>query len=291
LTSMPTTIRPFTAGNVMTLAWIETRRYVRNPVLIAALALTAWTLQPNAPAVTNVDTVIGFPAAFLGGLGLVASFRLSRSMKHCAEIVDVAPLDSPARTLALCLTSAVPFAAAGLSLLAFQAFIPLVGDHPYGEFGSADRAMILVSQIVICGVGGPLLCVALGRWISFEWAGLAAFLVIFGWIELTTVIVAADPDSLPRTMLRMFSPFTFFLWVNDDGTGATQTWRGSPSMYLSWQVALCALAVTVALLRGAEGRQRRRLRGALVVVTVLCVVTYLLAVTGAPTHTAIDLPG
>ena len=176
-----------------------------------------------------------------------------------------------------------------LSLFAFRAVIPLVGSHPYGEFGSVDQAMILVSQIVICGVGGPLLGVALGRWINFEWAGLAAFLVIFGWIQLTTILVAADPDSLPRTMLRMFSPFAFFLWVDDDG--AMVTWRGSPSMFLGWQLALCALAVTVALLRGAEGRRRRRLRGALVVVIVLCAVTYLLAVTGAPTHTAIDPPG
>lgn len=291
MTAVFTNARPHIAGNVRALAWIETRRYLRNPVLIAALALTAWTLQPNAPAVTNVDTVIGYPAAFLGGLGLVASFRLTRSLKRCAEIVDVTPLDAQARTLALCLTAVVPFAAAVLSLFAFRAVIPLVGSHPYGEFGPVDQAMILVSQIVICGVGGPLLGVALGRWVNFEWAGLAAFLVIFGWIQLTTILVDLAPDSLPRTMLRMFSPFAFFLWVDDDGAGAIHTWRGSPSMFLSWQVALCVLAVTVALLRGAEGRRRRRLRNALIVVIVLCAVTYLLAVTGAPTHTAVDRAG
>jgi hypothetical protein len=291
MTATPATARPFTAGNVITLAWIETRRYLRNPVLIAGLALTAWTLQPNGPAVRNVDAVIGFPAALLGGLGLVASFRLTRSMKHCAEIVDVAPLDATTRTLALCLTSAVPFAAAVLSLVAFQAFIPLVGSHPYGQFGSADRATILLSQIVICGLGGSLLGVALGRWISFEWAGLAAFLVIFGWIELTIVLVAAEPNPLPRTMLRMFSPFTFFIWVDDGDAGPIETLRGSPSMFLCWQVALCALAVTVALLAGTEGRQRRRLRRALFVVLLACAVTFLLATTGAPTHTSIDLPG
>jgi hypothetical protein len=289
MAAIPTTARPFTAGNVITLAWIETRRYVRNPVLIAALALTAFVLHPGGSTVTDLDSVIGIPAALLGGLGLVASFRLTRSMKRCAEIVDVAPLDPPARTLALCLTSALPFAVAGLSLFAFRAFIPVGGSHPYGEFGPTDQAMIQVSQIVVCGLGGPLLGVALGRWIDFEWAGFAAVLVIFGWIQLTTILLVVDPDSLLRRMLRIFSPFTFFLWVDD--TGATHSWRGSPSMFLSWQVALCALAVTVALLRGAEGPRRRRLRGALIVVTVLCAVTYLLALTGAPIHGAIDRPG
>ena len=136
MTAVFTNARPHTAGNVRALAWIETRRYLRNPVLIAALALTAWTLQPNAPAVTNVDTVIGYPAAFLGGLGLVASFRLTRSLKRCAEIVDVTPLDAQARTLALCLTAVVPFARRGAEP------VRVPGRHPVGRQPSVRRVRL-----------------------------------------------------------------------------------------------------------------------------------------------------
>ena len=36
------------------------------------------------------------------------------------------------------------------------------------------------------------------------------FLVIFGWVNLATVLSLSHPDSAPFTVLRLFSPFAFF---------------------------------------------------------------------------------
>ena len=68
------------------------------------------------------------------------------------------------------------------------------------------------------------------------------------------------PDSAPIAVLRLFSPFAFFTLHADAGVTA---WRGSPWFFLGWQLALCAIAVLVALLRGAEGRVRTRIIRAL----------------------------
>ena len=62
-------------------------------------------------------------------------------------------------------------------------------------------------------------------------------------------------------MLRLFSPFAFFTLHSD--AGGVTAWRGSPWFFLGWQLALCAIAVLVALLRGAEGRVRSRIIRAL----------------------------
>jgi hypothetical protein len=56
-------------------------------------------------------------------------------------------------------------------------------------------------------------------------------------------------------------------------------WRGSPWFFLGWQLALCAIAVLVALLRGAEGRVRTRVIRALTIAGVAALV--MLALTAA----------
>ena len=62
----------------------------------------------------------------------------------------------------------------------------------------------------------------------------------------------SHPDSAPVAVLRLFAPFAFFTYTGD--AGAVTAWRGSPWFFIGWQLALCAIAVLVALLRGAEGR-------------------------------------
>ena len=99
----------------------------------------------------------------LGGFGMLAAFWLIQSMRASEPVVGVAPAALPARTAALCATAIVPFGCGCLTLLAFLHFHP-IGDPVYGAFGPSARIAVLVGQIVVPSLGGPLLGVALGRW-------------------------------------------------------------------------------------------------------------------------------
>ena len=97
-----------------------------------------------------------------------------------------------------------------------------------------------------------------------------------------TVPSLSHPDSAAFTALRLFSPFAFFTCT--DRPPDLTTWRGSPWFFIGWQLALCAIAVLAALLRGAEGRARLRIIRALGVAGAAAVVMLVLAATGGFTH-------
>ena len=162
------------------LAIRETRRLVLNPVFLFAVAITAyaqWT-DPGT-TVTEIDTVNWFSAIFLGGFGMMAAFWLTRSMRDSEPVVGVTPTTLPARTAALCTVAIVPFGCGGLTMLAFLHLHP-VGDSLYGAFSPSARIAVLLGQIVVPSLGGPLLGVALGRWVRFPGAAFVLFLLIFG---------------------------------------------------------------------------------------------------------------
>ena len=87
----------------------------------------------------------------------------------------------------------------------------------YGPFSPSARIAVLVGQIVVPSLGGPLLGVALGRWVRFPGAAFVLFLVIFGWVQLVTILTISRPDSAPIAVLRLFSPFAFFTLHADVG--------------------------------------------------------------------------
>lgn len=260
------------------LAARELRRFVVKPVFLSAVALTAWTTWGNPSAsVTDINTVNWYPAIFLGGFGMMAAFGLTRSMRTSEPVVGVTPTTLPVRTAALCAVAVVPLLCGVLTLFAFLHFHPL-DARVYGAFSPPAQVAVLVGQIVVPALGGPLLGVALGRWIRFPGAAFVAFLFLFGWGNLTTFPSLTHPDSTAATVLRMFAPFTHFTFANN-GAEMT-TWRGSPWLFIGWQLALCAIAVLVALLGGAEGRVRSRIVRTLSIVLVLAVVVLVLAVGG-----------
>ena len=113
-------------------------------------------------------------------------------------------------------------------------------------------------------------------------AAFVLFLLLSGWIPLVTALTLARPDSAPGAVLRLFAPFAFFTLRGN--SAHLTTWRGSPWFFLGWQLALCAIAVLVALLRGAEGRLRARIIRALGIVLAAAVILLLLAGTGGFTH-------
>ena len=264
------------------LAVRETRRLVLNPVFLSAVAFIVYTLWAGPDTgLTEIDTANPYPAIFLGGFGMMAAFGLTRSMRASGPVVGVTPVTQPARTAALCAVALVPFACGCLALLRFVQLIP-VSNALYGPFSPSARVAVLVGQMVVPALGGPLLGVALGRWVRFPGAAFVLFLIIYGWVSLVTIVTMSHPDSLPVAVLRLFSPFAFFSLHSD--AGGVTAWRGSPWFFIGWQLALCAIAVLVALLRGAEGRVRTRVVRALVLAAAAALVMLGLAGTGGFTH-------
>jgi len=268
-------------ATLVPLAARELRRFVLNPVFLFAVVMTLWVAWSRAGAtVTEIDEVNGYPAVFLGGFGMMAAYWLSRSMRASEPVAGVTPVTRPARTAVLCAVAIVPFLCGILALLGFLRTYPL-SDAAYGPFSPSARIAVLVGQIVVPALGGPLLGVALGRWVRFPGAAFVLFLVIFGWVQLVTILTISRPDSAPIAVLRLFSPFAFFTLHADAGVTA---WRGSPWFFIGWQLALCAIAVLVALLRGAEGRVRTRIIRALAITGAAAVILLVLAATGGFTH-------
>ena len=267
------------------LAIRETRRLVLNPVFLFAVAFITFALWAGPDAgQTEIDTANPYPAIFLGGFGMMAAFWLTRSMNPSEPVTGVTPVTLPARTAALCTVAILPFACGCLALLWFIRLHP-VGLHMYGAFSRPAQVAILTSQIAVPALGGTLLGVALGRWVRFPGAALVAFLFIFGWVNLVTVPSLFHPDSAPVTLLRMFSPFAFFTLrpIHGDPSHII-AWRGSPWFFLGWQATLCAAAVLVALLRGADGRLRSRIIRALMIVAAGAMIMLVLAGTGGFNH-------
>jgi len=200
---------------------------------------------------------------------------------HASEpVVGVTPTALPARTAALCAVAIVPFGCGCLTLLAFLLLFP-VSSALYGAFSPSERIAVLVGQIVVPSLGGPLLGVALGRWVRFPGAAFVLFLILSGWVNLVTALTLARPDSAPVAVLRLFAPFALFTLHSDAGVTA---WRGSPWFFIGWQLTLCAIAVLVALLRGAEGPVRARIIRALAIAGAAALILLVLAGTGGFTH-------
>ncbi len=269
-------------ATLVPLAVRELRRFVLNPVFLFAVVLTEWiTWTGGGSTTTEIDEVNGYPAVFLGGFGMMAAYWLTRSMRMSEPVTGVTPVTRPDRTAALCAVALVPFGCGVVTLFGFLHSYP-VGDAVYGPFSPSARVAVLVAQIVVPALGGPLLGVALGRWVRFPGAAFVLFLVIFGWVELVTILTLWHQDSFPATVLRLFSPFAFFTVQAD--SGAVTAWRGSPWFFIGWQLALCAIAVLVALLRGAEGPVRTRIIRALAITGAAAVILLVLAATGGFTH-------
>jgi len=268
------------------LAARELRRFVLNPVFLFAVAFIVFALWAGPDAgQTEIDTANPYPAIFLGGFGMMATYWLTRSMRASEPVVGVTPVTQPARTAALCAVAIVPFACGCLALLRFVQLIP-VSSPLYGPFSPSARVAVLVGQIVIPALGGPLLGVALGRWVQFPGAAFVLFLLIYGWVSLVTILTMSHASSALVAVLRLFAPFAFFTYTGDTHSAgfAVTAWRGSPWFFLGWQLALCAIAVLVALLRGAEGRVRTRIIRALGIAGVAALILLVLAALGGFTY-------
>jgi hypothetical protein len=277
-----------------TLARIEALRFARHPLFLLGLGLlvgmtgarvndaSSWTMNNSS-----------MPAFLVGVFGCIVAYRLTRSTDTSAEAMGVAPASLPRRTAALCLACLLP-GAVGL-LWSIALFVGLqvwpLADWQRAGFSAMDVALILGAQVVVACIGGPLLGVATGRWLRFPGAGVLVALML-----CVTALLSeggrgsASADAAWSTALRLFSPYTLFSQASEPTPGQldwVMRWPGSPLAYLGYQVALCGFAVVVAMLYGADGPLRRRLRGWGVGLMVVAWVTYGLAVFAGPTTSSV----
>ena len=102
---MTTTLVPATprvGGGQTTFAALaarEMRRFVLNPLFLAAAALTAFFLwSEQRSTITAIEDVNAIAATLFGGLGMMAAFWLTRSMRAPANRSSPSPRPVPART-------------------------------------------------------------------------------------------------------------------------------------------------------------------------------------------------
>jgi hypothetical protein len=275
-------------STLRTLTAREVARMAASPLLliivaVAAAALVAALRHP----LTDPDGMAGTVGSLLGGFSLITAFGLTTSTQRSESSLAVTPTSSSTRTAALCLSTLVPLSAGLLTFFAVVIF-QRAGGPAYGVLSSSDRTLMLLSQLVLPTLGGPLLGIALARWFPQPWVPVAAFLTMIAWILIIEGIASSQPNATISVWLRLFAPFALF--VSSNTGGAVQTWRGSAGWFVGWQLALCLLAITVALLRDATPAARQRLRLGLAAVVVAAACCYVLAALGGLQHAVVTDP-
>jgi hypothetical protein len=268
---------PVRGPTLRPLVLIEARRFVRHPAFLVGLMACVVVTAITAP-IAGPDSNSGFLAAlFIGVFSMVVTYRQTGSTRASREAVDASPTSVTRRVGAMCMACLVP-AGIGLlwlgSLYVTQQIWPLK-PWMHGTFSRADEFAILFGQSVVACLGGPIAGVAAARWLRFRGAALV--------LVVGTVVVVAlgltDSDSSTPMNIRLLTPFTFFTTSNNI-PASEDSLPGSPWWYLAWLLALCALGVIAALLRGSEPPLVRQLKVAGAVGLVVALSSGLLAMTG-----------
>jgi hypothetical protein len=192
----------------------------------------------------------------------------------------------------MCLACAVPTAAGLLIVLMHRLFLIAdpIPEFLYGTYGPTDRLFITVAVPVIACAGGPLLGVAVARWLRFPGAALLAVIAVLFWSNISGYAPAQmsslaklsmDSGSLFGRVLHMATPYTAFASGDGDGERATTvmtSYTGSPGWFAVWTLALCGLAVVAALWRGADRQTRRTLGRAFVGLSAAALIALALSV-------------
>jgi hypothetical protein len=240
------------------LAKVETLRLAKHPVFLVGFVANALILATAIGKDEDYYNPAIDTAFFIGLFGMIAMFRLTRSMEKADEAVGSTPLGINDRVRALCLATALPGVIGLLSLIAFMVQIEVAAPWTLGTWDSGERFAIFFGEMVVASVGGPLLGIAAARWWRFPGAVAALTISVLFVVLLGEGLADAHPQAKWATTIRLLSPWTQFTSINseDDRLGS---WSGSPWLYLGWIAALCVLAVLGSLLKGAEGEQRSRL--------------------------------
>ena len=266
------------------MAAIEAKRLARHPVFIVGVVLAfvvlglMFTLD-DAPTLGDTLSIPVIPAFFIGLTSLIATARLTRSTETSVEAVATAPGSEARRTAALAAACLVPFAAglAFVAALLVGASVRGVAPQEWWFDTMPDWQVwsILLALGPVACLGGGLLGVLTGRWVSFP-AAAAAVVVATVAICLVGQLPIAYEDT---TRLRLWVPWAMFhSGTFEDGTAVL--FAGNPLFYLGYALSLCAAAALFAIWHDQSARTPRlRLAiGGVVVAGLACLA--LAALTG-----------
>ena len=267
--------------SLMTLSRAECLRFARHPLFLVSAAVM---LLATGIGVANQKVVdIGvegtiLPAFFVGVFGFVVAHRLTTSLRRSGDLADTAPVSAQRRTLALSVACLVPMTLGILVVLSsvlFGAIWPpdLPGGHVawFGYEPDLTIWAILVGDVILACLGGPLLGVAVATWAPFRGSALLGMAVL--------VIGVGVLSQLPSPWY-VVSPWTIFHDEHlDNGEYQTSWIRDgvSPVWWCGYAACLCGLAVLAALLR--HDANHRRLLTSAGVLVALAVGFALVAVT------------
>ncbi|MEO7981783.1 MAG: hypothetical protein ABI807_12945 [Sporichthyaceae bacterium] len=272
------------ATSLRRLATIEAKRYARHPLFVLpALLCAGLSIGLHGPEELDYQVI---PAFFLGVFGVVVAARLTRSTDSTTPILDAAPVTVTRRTAALCLACAVPFVTAVLIVMLHRVTM-LVDPTPasrYGTYGVLDRQVITLLLPIVYAAGGPLLGVAVGRWLRFPGAPLLAMVALIAWSSTFGYLPQSNNSAsgLVR-FLHAFTPYTAFAFSDGDNIHPitlVTTMPGAPHWFAVWAIALCGLAVCAALWKGAGDVVRGRLVRTFAVMGAVALVAVSLAAVG-----------
>jgi hypothetical protein len=262
-------------------------RLASHPVLVLGLLFGIVSMATTVQEVKDHPTsdALGMPitALTVGVPALIAVHLLTRSFDRADELVESTPTSRVARVWSLCLAATIPAALGAGWLALFGVADPWLWTTPewmYGTLSRADVWATVIGNTVVACVGGTLLGVAAGRWWHFRGSSVVTVLSVTVWsMGVLGIFSAAGSGSAWNRWVRLFTPVGLFSSAAPDGNGV-DTLTGSPWWYLAWLVTLCALAAIAALLKGSEGRTRRRLVRLGAAALAVSALTYGLAAAG-----------
>ena len=269
------------------LARKEIGRYLRHPLFWVGIALVALTSigEPDGD-MSSLGNVVA-PAAGLGVIGLLVMASLVRGSDQIAESAGTVVVSERTRTLGLVAALVVPFTAGLIwlawAIWAYRHWPPAPNGVPFGAVGSDWAYANLIALGLLPSLGGPILGLVIGRWVQRR--GAAALFAVL--LVAETIVMQGLFE--PLRYLRPIAPWVYFggpYGIPDD-LDRSLILTGSPQWYSGYLVVLCALGVVIALLHDRE-RPRKNLMIALAVLTVLAVVTCVLAITTGVQETMIN---
>jgi hypothetical protein len=254
---------------------IEAGRYLRHPLYaVGVLLLVVYSAAvfDDSPTDPSTFAAAGWSAAFcIGVLGLLVSYRLTRTQERALALLPSAPVSSTTRTLALIGACLVPAATAlaflVVRLVAYQVWSPYPGLVE-ASGGVGVVAAVLLDTVVVAAFGGAVLGVTVGRWLRFGGAGVLAAMVLV--LTVAFFSGGANQAEAARDDLLVQATATAMPWTSyaivecSDGANGTFACTlnsirdGSQLGHLFYALSLCGLAVGAAVLRDAEGSTRRR---------------------------------
>jgi hypothetical protein len=262
---------------LLALTRADALRFARHPIFLVGAAATLAALVDGVVRQDNTGVGVEgtiLPAFFLGVFGFMAAHRLTTALRRSGDLPGTAPVGAQQRTLSMCLACLVPMTYALVLTLAnvYCAHLwptVLPGGHVawFGYEPDLTIWAILIGDVVLAALGGPLLGVCFARWAPFRGSALVGVALLL----FTAMLLSEVPSPY-----HLLSPWAIF-WDEHLVNGEYETsWvmEGvSPAWWCGYAACLCGLAVVAALLRDREHRGRLLVTGGVLsAVGAACVV-------------------